>query len=182
MKEHSLYKFAPASETEQTIFGAARPGYSNLKVLEWIEFMQNKDIDRVCCLLARSQLSKYSDLLGTYQQKFGKEKVCWTPIKDFHFVDRYMLIEKILPFLTAAEQQNKRVVVHCSGGIGRTGQILSAWLVAKRGLSNQEAISVVKSTGRNPYEAVFVTTLLTGKNPGKIIKSFNTLLDDCRIV
>lgn len=175
-----MYKFAPASETEQTVFGAARPGYSNSKVSEWIEFMQNQDIDRVCCLLTQSQLSKYSDLLNNYKQKFGEEKVCWTPIKDFHFVERNTLIEKTLPFLIAAEQQNKRAVVHCSGGIGRTGQILSAWLVAKRGLSNKEAISVVKSTGRNPHEAVIVTTILTGKNPWKVAKSFDILLDDCR--
>jgi len=175
-----MYRFAPASETEQTVFGAARPGYSNLKVFEWIEFMQSHGVNRVCCLLTQSQLSKYSDLLGIYQQKFGKEKVCWIPIKDFHFIDRNTLIEKILPFLIATEQQEQRVVVHCSEGIGRTGQVLSAWLVAKRGLSNKEAISAVKSTGRNPHEAVLATTILTGKNPGKIIQSFDILLNNCR--
>ncbi|MBW4617842.1 MAG: dual specificity protein phosphatase family protein [Cyanosarcina radialis HA8281-LM2] len=65
-----------------------------------------------------------------------------------------ILVRQILPFLTIANQQNEKVVVHCSGGIGRTGHILAAWLVAGRGFSSKSAISAVKQTGRNPYEPV----------------------------
>lgn len=175
-----MYRFAAASETEDIVFGAARPGYRDLQVLNWIEFMQNQNIDRVCCLLAPHQLSKYSNLLGTYRQKFGKEKVCWTPIEDFHFVDYNALIEEILPFLIAAEKKQERVVVHCSGRIGRTEQILTAWLVTNRKLSNKEAISVIKSTGRNPHEAVIINAISTGGSPWQVINSFNILLNDCR--
>ena len=177
-----MYRFSAASKTEQIVFGAARSGYQDRQVIKWLKFMEKQNINRVCCLLAPNQLSKYSNLLDTYRQKFGKEKVCWTPIEDFCFVDRDTLIEEILPFLIAAEEQKERVVVHCSGGIGRTGQILTAWLVAKRKLSNKEAISVVKSTGRNPHEAVIVTTILTGRNPLRIVESFNDLLNNCRDV
>jgi hypothetical protein len=35
-----MYKFAAASEHEIIVFGSARPGYSNIQVHEWIEFMQ----------------------------------------------------------------------------------------------------------------------------------------------
>jgi protein-tyrosine phosphatase len=44
--------------------------------------------------------------------------------------------------------------VHCSGGSGRTGHILAAWLVHHRGLSVDDALDAVISTGRNPWEAV----------------------------
>lgn len=176
-----MYRFAAASLRESTVFGAARPGYSDRQLAFWIEFMKEQNIDRVCCLLAKEQISQYSNLLDTYKQQFGRERVCWTPIKDFHFVDRATLIDKILPFLVATEKENKRVVVHCSGGIGRTGQILAAWLVARRELSITEAISVVRASGRNPYEAMFVS-IFKGRNPLLDAKAFHTLLDEARYI
>lgn len=39
------------------------------------------------------------------------------------------LTGKILPFLLEADKQSEKVVVHCSGGVGRTGLVLAAWLV-----------------------------------------------------
>jgi protein-tyrosine phosphatase len=173
-----MYKFASASENESIVFGSARPGYSNEQVNEWIEFMQNKNIKRVCCLLAESQLSRYSNLLEVYRQIFGLDAICWTPIEDFHFADPEILIHQILPFLAVANQNHEKVVVHCSGGIGRTGHVLAAWLVAGRGLSNKTAIAAVKQTGRNPHEAV-IAAPFTGRNPWRVAAELNLLLDEC---
>lgn len=173
-----MYKFAPASEHEPIVFGSARPGYSNEQVNEWIEFMQNQDIQRVCCLLPESQLRRYSNLLDVYRQTFGLDQVCWTPIEDFHFATPEILIHQILPFLALANQHQEKVVVHCSGGIGRTGHVLAAWLVDGRGLSNQAAIAAVKQTGKNPYEAV-IAAPFKGRNPWKVAAELNTLLDEC---
>ncbi|MBW4561302.1 MAG: dual specificity protein phosphatase family protein [Mojavia pulchra JT2-VF2] len=174
-----MYKFAPAWESEAIVFGSARPGYSSEKVNQWIEFMQSQDIKRVCCLLSYTQLNRYSDLLGVYRQKFGMDEVCWTPIEDFQFADYETLTQQILPFLVVANQRNEKVVVQCSGGVGRTGHILAAWLVSGRRLSNQAAISAVRRTGKNPYEAAIFAGL-KGRNPWKVIAELNTLLDDCR--
>jgi protein-tyrosine phosphatase len=173
-----MYKFASASENELIVFGSARPGYSNEKVNEWIEFMQSQEIERVCCLLPESQLARYSNLLDVYRQTFGIDQVCWAPIEDFNFAKPEVLIHQILPFLAIANQQNEKVVVHCSGGIGRTGHILAAWLVAGRGLSSKSAIAAVKQTGRNPYEAV-IAAPFKGRNPWKVAVELNTLLDEC---
>lgn len=174
-----MYKFAAAWENEQIVFGSARPGYSGKNVKQWIEFMQNQGIKRVCCLLSQTQLNQYTDLLDVYREAFGKEQICWTPIEDFQLADKVTLTTQILPFLAIANQQNQKVVVHCSGGIGRTGHILAAWLVSKRGLSNQQAISFAIKTGRNPYEAV-IAGALKGQNPIKIVTELNALLDECR--
>lgn len=176
----NIYKFAAAWEHEQTVFGASRPGYSNQQVSDWIEFMKRQNIKRVCCLLPEKQLAPYSNLLGRYQQEFGSKQVCWTPIEDFHFASLETLTQKILPFLIAADKQNQKVVVHCSGGIGRTGHVLAAWLVSVRGLSNQDAIAAVKSTGRNPYEAA-IASVFTLRNPVQVVKELNSLLNDCRL-
>ena len=174
-----MYKFAAAWENESIVFGAAKPGYSSPQVLDWVEFMKCHSIKRVCCLLSAQQLAHYSNLLGTYQQHFGTNHVCWSPIEDFHLADTQTLKKKILPFLAQSELQGEKVVVHCSGGIGRTGHVLTAWLVSGRGLSNVAAIAAVKRTGRNPYEAAIVA-IIRLKNPLKVSRELDALLNDCR--
>jgi len=175
-----MYKFAPASKQEPIVFGSARPGYSKAQVRDWLEYMKSQEIRRVCCLLPQKQLAPYSDLLDTYAQEFGSQQVCWTPIEDFTLADPEILTGKILPFLLAADRQGEKVVVHCSGGIGRTGHVLAAWLVGGRGFSNQEAIKAVRQTGRNPYE-VAIAAVLQGKNPFKVVAELESLLDRCRL-
>jgi protein-tyrosine phosphatase len=173
-----MYKFASASKNELIVFGSARPGYTDEQVNQWIEFMQNQGIQRVCCLLPETQLNRYSNLLNTYRQVLGLDHVCWAPIEDFNFAAPKTLVHQILPFLAISNQQNEKVVVHCSGGIGRTGHILAAWLVAGRGFSSTSAIFTVKQTGRNPYEAV-IAAPFKGRNPWKVAAELNTLLNEC---
>ncbi|NJK73235.1 MAG: protein phosphatase [Richelia sp. CSU_2_1] len=174
-----MYKFTAASDRELIVFGARRPGYSDRAVSEWIDFMKQQKIDRICCLLPQSQLNRYSDLLGNYRKIFGVDRICWAPLLDFELADSEILIDRILPFLIEANNAGDRVVVHCSGGIGRTGQVLAAWLVSGRGFSNQNAIAAVKKTGRNPYEAA-IAAVFKGRNPWKVVREFHVLLDDCR--
>jgi protein-tyrosine phosphatase len=169
-----MYKFAPAWEQETIVFGASQPGYTDNQVYDWIEFMKSHNIQRICCLLSEKQLANYAHLLDTYRQEFGNQQVCWTPIEDFHLSDLETLTEKILPFLITANQQNEKVVVHCAGGLGRTGHILAAWLVTVRGFSNQDAISAVIRTGRNPLEAVMLS-----KNPFQVAQELNMLMNNC---
>lgn len=173
-----MYKFASASSNEPIVFGSTRPGYRSEQVNEWIGFVQTRRIKRVCCLLSSGQLMKYDNLLDVYRQAFGGERVCWAPIEDFQLADSNMLIHQVLPFLAAAEQSKERVVVHCSGGVGRTGHVLAAWLVAGRGFSNRAAIAAVKATGRNPYEAVIIAPFIS-RNPWKVASELHLLLDNC---
>jgi protein-tyrosine phosphatase len=173
-----MYKFAAASKDESIVFGSARPGYRDEHVNQWIKFMQNQNIKRVCCLLPEIQLTRYSNLLDVYRQTFGSNHVCWAPIEDFHFVKPEVLIHQILPFLTAADQSHEKVVVHCSGGVGRTGHVLAAWLVVGRGFAPKAAIAAVQQTGKNPYEAVLAAPFL-GRNPWRIAAELNTLLAEC---
>ena len=170
-----MYKFAAASKQELIVFGSAKPGFANKKVSNWIEYMQHQKIERVCCLLPQKQLVPYSDLLGTYEQKFGQQKVCWSPIDDFTIPDSRALTGKILPFLLEADKHSEKVVVHCSGGVGRTGLVLAAWLVYGRGFSHKTAIAAVKQTGRNPYEAA-IAAVFRAKNPFKVVADIDLLL------
>lgn len=173
-----MYKFAAACETESIIFGASRPGYSDARVKDWIDFMKRHGIERVCCLLAEEQLVGYPDLLDCYQQAFGADNVCWAAIADFEICDRATLQQTILPFLMASDRKQQKTVVHCGGGIGRTGQILAAWLIFARGFSKPDAIKAVRKTGRNPYEAAIVAPL-RGKNPFRQLAELDRLLQGC---
>jgi protein-tyrosine phosphatase len=174
----SLYKFAAAAENELIVFGAARPGYPQGQVDRWIEFMQARGIQRVCCLLEQAQLGRYSGLLETYQTAFGSDRVCWAPIKDFSFAAPEQLRDQILPFLSTADRDRQPVVVHCAGGIGRTGHVLAAWLVAGRGFSSKAAIAAVRRSGRNPREAV-AAALFRGQNPWRAAAQLDGLLEQC---
>ena len=156
---HPKRGFGPAMEQERIVFGARRPGFLSshvppAAVHEWIHFMHGQGIQRVVCLLPEKQLSFYADsLLDQYCLHFGRKNVCWVPIDDFTLVDTFTLVNVLLPFLFRADREDVRVVVHCAGGVGRTGHVLAAWLVARHGLSNQEAIATVRRMGRNAREA-----------------------------
>jgi len=163
--------FAAASEQESFVFGARRPGFPFSRVSftfihAWVAFMQAQHITRVLCLLPPRQLNAYDDLLGIYRQMFGEHNVLWVPIEDFQLAKENQLIDQILPFLAGAELQQEKTVIHCSGGVGRTGHVLAAWLVSGRGMSNEEAIAAVKRQGRNACESRD--------------KRLDTLLDQCR--
>jgi protein-tyrosine phosphatase len=173
------YSFKPAARDESIVFGAERPGYPTSVVDEgvvqdWILFMKDQDIKRVCCFLSQNQLDYYDeDLLAFYRQEFGKENVCWAPVEDYHLADAHMLKERILPFLAESDTNKERVVVHCSGGIGRTGHILAAWLVYGRHFEIEAALSEVTAMGRNPFEAVESGTATQSQ--------LYALLSECRV-
>jgi protein-tyrosine phosphatase len=120
--------------------------------------MRQRGIERVCCLLDAPQLGYYpGDLLELYRQAFGALNICHAPVADFTLCPADLLGGVILPFLVESVRLEKKVVVHCSGGIGRTGHVLAAWLVHGRGFEAQaalEAVRFVDGALRNPGEAV----------------------------
>jgi protein-tyrosine phosphatase len=163
--------FGPAAPGEETVFGARRPGYPDQPVPQaevgrWISFMKDRGIGRVVCLLSREQVESYQDMPGSYEKAFGADNVLWAPIEDYHLADLHELAGRILPFLSSSREQGMKVVVHCAGGIGRTGQVLAAWLVGFRGMGNEEALETVRKGGRNAGES---------GDPG-----LSDLLDACR--
>jgi len=55
------HRFAPAAPDEEYVYGACCPGWHSTAeqeegIEEWIEFMRDRGIERVCCLLSGDQL------------------------------------------------------------------------------------------------------------------------------
>ncbi len=146
------FGFAPASPEETVIYGAQRPGYSSQnvdasRVSDWISFVHKSGVRRICCLLPDNQLAYYRvDLLKTYREAFGQSNVCHAPIEDYHLCDHWTLEGTILPFLQASDATSTPAVVHCSGGLGRTGHVLAAWLVRHRSVGRRSLGNCVART------------------------------------
>jgi hypothetical protein len=155
------FRFAPASPTDDLIFGSERPGYGSdsvtkLQLGEWLSFMDDQGIERVCCLLDETQLRFYENppLLQAYEERYGSANVLHALVPDFQLCPKDLLTGKILPFIEDSRSQSKKTVVHCAGGKGRTGHVLAAWLVFSEQYSPDDAIREVSSLYREPLEAV----------------------------
>lgn len=153
------HRFAPAAPDEEYVYGASCPGWHTTTdhddaIDDWLTFMLDRGVERVCCLLSGDQLADTKANTGHYRDAFGPENVRHVPIADHHLADGETLEERILPFLHDAVDAGEPVVVHCLAGIGRTGHVLAAWLVEGRDYEVVDAIETVQKMGRSPAEAV----------------------------
>lgn len=103
--------------------------------------------DTLVVLLEHHEFEKYGvpDLLERAYEA-GLEVVEF-PIKDVdtprkaQSAEYENLIEKLIRLL----QDGKTIVVHCRGGLGRTGTVAASMLAASSGRASDEAISIVRS-------------------------------------
>ncbi|ASJ09665.1 protein tyrosine phosphatase [Thermococcus siculi] len=76
-------------------------------------------------------------------EKRGIE-VLHSPIEDFTAPTLNQLLE-ILEWIERRVGEGKKVLIHCLGGLGRSGTIATAWLMYSKGLRLQEALRRVRS-------------------------------------
>lgn len=153
------HRFAPAAPDEEHVYGSCCPGWHSVGehgtlVDDWIAAMERQGVERVVCLLPGRELDRSDANIGRYREAFGTGAVRHAPVPDQHLADVETLRRDVLPFLESAAADDAPVVVHCLTGIGRTGQVLAAWLVWGRGYDPHEAVDAVVAAGRDPTEAV----------------------------
>jgi protein-tyrosine phosphatase len=148
------YNFGPASPDEPIVFGACSPApggaaTSDATVAGWIEYMRGAGVQRVVCLLPGVE----ETLLPRYRRTWGDTGVLHAPVTDFTLPPEHDLAKSIA-FLQDADAAAQPALVHCGGGIGRTGVVLAAWLVRTRGYTIDEAVEAMQQCARrDPFEA-----------------------------
>jgi hypothetical protein len=155
----NAHRFAPAAPDEDVVYGACSPGWHSAAghadaLDDWVAFMERREVERVCCLLPGTRASGSESNLDRYRRAFGDERVLHAPTPDHRLVDESLLADPILPFLDDAADDDERVVVHCLAGIGRTGQVLAAWLARDRDYGPERAVDTVTEMGRRPDDAI----------------------------
>ena len=159
MQAFNAHRFAPAALGEDFVFGACAPGWHSAATHDaalddWISFMRADDVERVCCLLPGRQLDAAGANLDRYRAAFGAENVCHAPSPDHDLLDVDLVTGTVLPFLVESRDAGQRVVVHGLAGLGRTGQVLAAWLVHNRDYGPDRAVATVREMGRDPADGV----------------------------
>ena len=149
-------RFASAAPDTDLVYGACEPGFDSAVATPeaWAEYMQKQGIERVLCLLEYTKVSDHKRLLERYQTEFGDTHVKHVPLTDHRIMRQKKLTNEILPFLTDSVRHQQPVDVHCKAGIGRTGQVLAAWLVYQHGYTPTEAVQTVSDRKRNPNQAI----------------------------
>jgi hypothetical protein len=152
------HRFGPAGPWESHVYGACSPGWHTdaaraAAVRDWIAVVREHDVRRVCSLLPAGDDSGAGSL-ARFRDVFGSDRVFNAPIPDGRLPAVETLTDGILPFLAASRDADERVVVTGLAGLGRTGVVLAAWLVAERDKRPAEAISTVLGAGRDPRALV----------------------------
>ena len=154
----SPYNFSKASSRDDIVYAACRPGHAHPReglivtprgpptkvepVAKWVDFMKDRGIKRVLCLLTRSELTFYSEsLLAQYRKLFANDDVVET-VSDIYSKDAR---KRILEALDSAARANEKIVIHCSAGQSRSGACCALWLHHRYKLPIDEAVDEVNS-------------------------------------
>jgi protein-tyrosine phosphatase len=157
-KEAALQYGGPLSPAwiDRRYTGAGRLALSPLPGLPMVErslpadleTLQRQGVQQVVCLLEDHEFAQWgvADLLAAYHN--AGFSVRRDPIRD-HSVGSIDAMRETVSWLSETLDGGGSVLVHCVGGLGRSGIVVACYLVAA-GLSAEDAIAEVRRT-RSPF-------------------------------
>lgn len=99
---------------------------------------------RAILTLTRRDIRQYPGVAGRLHVVYGDIAHLHVGILDGGIPANDKLTAKAIDFIDSAYQSGKPVFIHCAGGIGRTGIILEAYYVLRRGMTLAEAQVLVR--------------------------------------
>ncbi len=117
-------------------------------ILVDLKSLQLEKTQRVLCLVTENELILYgvANLIQNYQDQ--GLKVMHLPVADGG-VPTLDQLDEALSWLQAGISTGENAVIHCVGGLGRSGIFAAAYLMRYTGLSSSDAIKTVRET-RSP--------------------------------
>lgn len=132
-----------------------------------VRLVEHHRVDVLVCLLEDHELARYGipDLLS--EARAHGLFVLRLPILDGGVLPDLKPVQKVVKQMTSHLDAGQNVVVHCAGGLGRTGTVAGCWLVSQ-GMSAIEAIDTLhrvrsrncpETTEQEKFIAVFAERL-----------------------
>ena len=124
---------------ENSIAGMERPGL-HAELSQDLAFLRNRGIDVIVNLQEREHFVSHDGFIMKN-----------IPIDDFG-PPCYEDFVEFIEFATSHIRQNRRILVHCFAGMGRTNIMLAAYLLHYRQINPDEALREVSM--KRPYHVV----------------------------
>eukprot|EP00283_Hemiselmis_rufescens_P002211 CAMPEP_0173419082 /NCGR_PEP_ID=MMETSP1357-20121228/1052_1 /TAXON_ID=77926 /ORGANISM="Hemiselmis rufescens, Strain PCC563" /LENGTH=176 /DNA_ID=CAMNT_0014381665 /DNA_START=173 /DNA_END=703 /DNA_ORIENTATION=+ len=145
--------FAAVSKRDDSVFGSHRPGFlpdavnekpggvDDALVAEWCTFIKGKGVTRILSLLEDDEALWYNTPIATQLEAHGFSEASGTYVRSP--LSSAEGAKTAVEAITKAKESGDKIVLHCSGGIGRTGLISAVYLVKQYGLSPEDAVKEV---------------------------------------
>ena len=124
----------------QLLVGAVPNVYTKEQMQEELDYLKEKEVKVIINLMEEKEIKTANQKLVDYTDFIENFELLRFPIKDRTVPSK----EKMMDILDAIDEQlkqDKKVYLHCWGGLGRTGTVVGCYLL-RHGLGIKENVFV----------------------------------------